>query len=259
MPELLLAFAAGLVVATLTTPVGISGAVFLLPVQMQVLQIPSPQVTPTNLLYNVVSAPGALVRFLRRDGFAGSFGLTGRLLAGTIPGVLLGATVRVFAAPGDDVARLLAVCLLAPIGVSLIRPPRRRESGPVSNWVTTHLVIAAFVVGFVGGIYGIGGGSILSPLLVAGGLTVGLVAPAALACTWITSVVGALAFAVLANFSTGAVAPAWGIGIACGLGGLLGGYIGAVFQPRFPERVLRIALGVAALAISALYVVQFLT
>ena len=48
----------GLVIATLTTPVGVSGAVFLLPVQFSVLGVPSPAVTPTNLLFNVVAGPG---------------------------------------------------------------------------------------------------------------------------------------------------------------------------------------------------------
>jgi uncharacterized protein len=48
----------GLLVAALTTPVGVSGAVFLLPVQLSVLGVPSPSVTPTNLLFNVVATPG---------------------------------------------------------------------------------------------------------------------------------------------------------------------------------------------------------
>ena len=59
----LLGFAAGLVIATVTTPVGVSGAVFLLPVQLDVVRVPSPAVTPTNLLFNVVARPGALLRY----------------------------------------------------------------------------------------------------------------------------------------------------------------------------------------------------
>ena len=56
-------FAAGMAISFLTSPVGISGAVFLLPVQIEVLNVPSPQVTPTNLLFNVVAVPGALLRY----------------------------------------------------------------------------------------------------------------------------------------------------------------------------------------------------
>jgi uncharacterized membrane protein YfcA len=60
-------FLAGLLISIVTSPVGVSGAVFLLPVQLSVLHVPSPAVTPTNLLYNVVSGPGALLRY-RRNG-----------------------------------------------------------------------------------------------------------------------------------------------------------------------------------------------
>ncbi len=50
--------AAGLLISVVTTPAGVSGAVFLLPVQLSVLGVPSPAVTPTNLLFNVVAGPG---------------------------------------------------------------------------------------------------------------------------------------------------------------------------------------------------------
>ena len=40
-----------------------SGAVLLLPFQVCVLGTPSPAVTPTNLVYNVVATPGALYRY----------------------------------------------------------------------------------------------------------------------------------------------------------------------------------------------------
>ena len=49
-------------IAVTATPAGISGAVLLLPFQVSVLGSPSPAVTPTNPLYNVVATPGALTR-----------------------------------------------------------------------------------------------------------------------------------------------------------------------------------------------------
>ncbi len=45
--------AVGLMIAVVTAPVGVSGAVFLLPVQLSVFGVPNPAVTPTNLLFNV--------------------------------------------------------------------------------------------------------------------------------------------------------------------------------------------------------------
>jgi uncharacterized protein len=91
-------FAAGLLIATVTTPVGVSGAVFLLPVQLSLLHVPSPAVTPTNLLFNVVAGPGALLRHAREGRLRGQ--LLHRLIRGTVPGVVAGALARVFFLPG---------------------------------------------------------------------------------------------------------------------------------------------------------------
>jgi uncharacterized protein len=43
------------VLALVTTPAGVSGAVLLLPIQLSVLNVPSPAVTPTNLLFNAAA------------------------------------------------------------------------------------------------------------------------------------------------------------------------------------------------------------
>jgi uncharacterized membrane protein YfcA len=56
--------------------------------------------------------------------------------------------------------------------------------------------------------------------------------------------------------TTGAISPNWPLGIACGLGGLVGGYIGARPQPYLPETLLRVALGLVAVALAVTYVVR---
>lgn len=48
---------------SISTPAGISGAVFLLPVQVSILNVANPALSPTNLLYNVLATPGGLARF----------------------------------------------------------------------------------------------------------------------------------------------------------------------------------------------------
>lgn len=252
--DLLLGFAAGLVVATLTAPVGVSGAVFLLPVQLTLLGVANPAVTPTNLLYNVVAGPGALLRYRRGGLLQGP--LTRLLLAGTVPGVVVGAAVRVFLLPGAQAFRVVAGLVLIGLGGWLVRrtlaPTTRPPMTPRAVWAL------ALCVGVVGGIYGVGGGSILSPILVGSGLTVAVVAPAALASTFVTSVIGAATFAVLALVTDGSIAPDWPVGIACGAGGLVGGYLGALLQPVLPERALRLLLGGLAVAVGALYLLPVL-
>jgi hypothetical protein len=52
----------------------------------------------------------------------------------------------------------------------------------------------AFAAGFVGGVYGIGGGSLLGPILVGTGLSVAMVEPATLLSTFVTFIVGALTY-----------------------------------------------------------------
>jgi uncharacterized membrane protein YfcA len=81
---LLLAACLAFLIAAITAPVGVSGAVFLLPVQMSVLQVPTTAITPTNLLYNLVAIPGGLLRYNRRAKIQWS--LTRLLVIGTIPG-----------------------------------------------------------------------------------------------------------------------------------------------------------------------------
>ncbi len=80
-------------IAVFTTPVGVSGAVFLVPVQISILHTPSPAVTPTNLLYNLIAIPGALLRFHREERLTGP--LMRLLILGTLPGVVAGALIRV--------------------------------------------------------------------------------------------------------------------------------------------------------------------
>jgi uncharacterized membrane protein YfcA len=90
-------------------------------------------------------------------------------------------------------------------------------------------------------------------------MAVTLVAPAALASTFVTSMVGVITFAILQVNTSGSIAPDWTLGIGCGLGGLCGGYLGAALQPRMPERLLRMILGLLALGLAALYAVQAAT
>lgn len=250
MWDALIGFAFGALIAGVTTPVGVSGAVFLLPVQLSVLGIPSPTVTPTNLLFNVVSVPGALTRFARRESLRSTLAV--RMLVGTIPGVVVGAIMRVFLLPGETVFRGLLAVLLIPLGLWLALHQRDRQRS--SELAPAVLVGLGFAAGFIGGVYGIGGGSLLAPVLVASGYAIATVAPAALLTTFATSCVGVVTYVALASAGHEDAAPDWLVGLSCGLGGLLGGVIGASLQPRLPIRGLRTLLGILAVALGCAYI-----
>ena len=162
-----------------------------------------------------------------------------------------------YVAADPDVFRLLAALVLAPVGLVILRAPAPGALGRRPRPRTVRVL--AFVVGVVGGIYGVGGGSLIAPVLVGTGMAVATVAPAALLSTWVTSVVGVTAYALIALDAPGTVSPDWSLGVAAGLGGLAGGWLGASLQPRIPERALRSVLGVLALALAAFYTVQVIS
>jgi uncharacterized protein len=248
------ALAAAYVVAVLATPAGISGAVLLLPFQVSVLGTPSPAVTPTNLLYNVVATPGALYRYWRQKQAGGRLALV--LIAGTLPGVIAGSVIRVELLPGPRVFNLVVAAVLVPLGIwlALTRPSRPEEpESPARRIPVPVLVMLAAAVGCVGGIYGIGGGSILAPILIGSGRRPAEVAPAALASTFVTSVAGVITFTILSLHQHGSVAPDWPTGIALGIGGLAGAYTGARLQSRLPDVLIRRLAGILVIAIGVRY------
>ena len=248
------ALAAAFVIAVAASPAGISGAVLLLPFQVSVLGTPSPAVTPTNLLYNVIATPGAIYRY-RRQGQTGGR-LTRVLLAGTLPGVVAGSVIRVELLPGAHVFDLVAGAVLAPLGtwIALSRPqPQARPATSGHTIATPVLVVLSAAVGCAGGIYGIGGGSILAPILVGRGRPPSEVAPAALASTFVTSVAGVITFTILSIHQHAHAAPAWPTGLALGLGGLAGAYTGARIQSRLPDLLIRRVMGILVLAIGIRY------
>ena len=249
------ALGAAYLIAVVTTPAGISGAVLLLPFQVSVLGTPSPSVTPTNLLYNVIATPGALYRYWRQGQTGGRLALV--LIAGTLPGVVAGSVIRVRLIPGPRVFALVVAAVLIPLGIWLVltRParagvPDRRTARPIRVPV---LMVLAAVVGCVGGIYGIGGGVFLAPVLIGSGRKPSEVAPAALAATFVTSAGGVITFTLLALQQHISVAPDWPTGIALGVGGLAGGYTGARLQSRMPDVLIRRLVGVLVIAIGAYF------
>jgi uncharacterized protein len=255
LEDALLGAAIAFCFAAVATPVGVSGAVFLVPVQVSVLDTPNPAVTPTNLLYNLIAIPGALARFQREGALGGP--LPRLLVLGTLPGVVAGAVIRVEWLSGPEAFLAVIAVVLVPLGAWLLlgRPsphPKRRDHRRLT-------ICLGLAVGTVGGIYGIGGGSILAPILVGLGFSVLEVAPAALAATFLTSLAGVITFALLSFNGGGDIAPEWITGISLGLGGLGGGYVGAAAGKRVPERLLTMGLGLLALALGVRYAVLAIT
>ena len=123
---------------------------------------------------------------------------------------------------------------------------------------TSGIFSVAFVVGIIGGAYGIGGGSILAPFLVAVyGLPVYTVAGAALLGTFLTSIAGVLFYSVMPSHSGISIAPDWLLGALFGIGGFLGIYCGARLQRFVPQTFIKIMLALIMFFISSRYILEY--
>lgn len=278
------------VVAAATTPAGLSGAFLLVPLQMNVLGFASPAVAPTNLIYNLVAIPGGVYRYIREGRMV--WPLAAVLAAGSLPGMLVGAFVRIRYLPDPNAAKLFVGCVLFYVGVRLLWDARQRQAVrmeacntiPKQTSVRTTLLSCgrveheflgrrfsfgparvlclALIAGLVGGIYGIGGGAIIAPYIVGVfQLPAHLIAGAVLSSTLVGSVGGIASFEFLATTSVSAgrtVQPDWTLGLLFGLGGLAGSYIGAYLQRYIPERWIKAILGVLIMGLAWMQIGQYL-
>lgn len=281
------------VVSFFTSMGGISGAFMLLPFQMSVLNYTSPSVSGTNQLFNIVATPSGVWRYVKEKRMV--WPLVWAVIIGTLPGVLIGAWVRLEFLPDAKSFKLFAGLVLCYIGIRLLsdtlksrqlKNPAPTQSNPTSEqpldfMVTdTHfslkqvsfkfggeeysfslpgIFMMCFVVGIIGGIYGIGGGAIIAPFFVTFfHLPVYTVAGAALMGTFVTSVAGVIFYQVLAPFySSMSVAPDWSLGILFGLGGFAGMYLGARCQKYVPAYLIKSILCFCVLFVAGKYMIDF--
>lgn len=286
---------AAFVVSCVTSMGGVSGAFLLLPFQMSYLGYTAPSVSATNQVFNIVAIPSGVYRYLKEKRMV--WPLTWVVILGTLPGVILGAVIRVSYLPDPKSFKVFAGLVLAYIGSRMARDllkgkEKKSESafrqavkdsrgsavagqvtvrefsmqrisydfaGETYTASTTAIFVMSLVVGVIGGVYGIGGGSIVAPFFVSiCGLPVYTVAGAALMGTLVTSVAGVAFFQILAIFHAGqSVAPDWGLGLLFGIGGMCGMYCGARLQKHVPARLIKTMLSVIVLGTAFKYIAGF--
>lgn len=123
---------------------------------------------------------------------------------------------------------------------------------------TMGMFSLAFVVGIIGGAYGIGGGAIIAPFCVAFfQLPIYTIAGATLMGTFITSVAGALFFSVLPATHGASPMPDWPLGIFFGVGGFVGMYLGAKTQRYLPQMAIKVIVAIAIMVPAVMYIVQY--
>jgi hypothetical protein len=264
---------------------GISGAFLLLPFQMSVLGFVSPSVTATNFLYNVTGTPGGVYRYAKECRFVWPVAIL--IVTGLIPGVLIGYYVRVTYLPDPKTFKFFVGCVLMLIAMKLLKEAfngktatnsescaitdrveqasiemettRFSFKGARYSFATAKLVGLALAVGIIGGVYGIGGGSIIAPFLITFfGLPVYAVAGAVLLGTFVSSLAG-VTFYSLIPIAGAVAAPDWLLGILFGAGGLMGMYLGARVQKYAPEKWIKLMLGFVIVTVASRYIIKFFT
>src|SRR5208337_492786 len=122
---------------------------------------------------------------------------------------------------------------------------------------TMSMFLLAFIVGIIGGTYGIGGGAIITPFCVAVfNLPIYTVAGAALMGTFITSVAGVFFYSMLPAVTGPPAGPDWLLGALFGFGGFFGMYAGARLQKYVPQKFMKLMLGILITFVAVRYVWQ---
>lgn len=266
---------AALTISFFTSMAGISGAFLLVPFQISVLGFASPSASATNLVFNLLAIPGGMYRYWRENRLFWPLSLI--ITAGGAPGTFAGAWMRTHwladrAAFEPFVAAILAYLawrMLADVrcgGTTM--PASGRVLRIASNWREIRfrhgeaeyafgvaaMLFFSFIVGVIGTAYGIGGGSFMVPICIAlYRLPVHAIAGATLTATFLTSGIALAAYSLLPAPNGLAVRPDWALGLAFGIGGLAGAYLGARLQKRVPQKALKTGLALLLLTLAITY------
>ena len=290
---------------------GISGAFLLLPFQMSFLGYVDPSVSATNQLFNIVAIPSGVYRYYREGRMV--WPLAWVVILGTLPGVFIGAFLRVAYLPDPVRFKLFASAVLFYIGVKMTRDLLKKRNAEPRRATTSEVIVQdmdgryfsrpidpeerfatdvinptasrfnlkrlryivdgrefdisfwgifslSFIVGIVGGVYGIGGGAIIAPFfLTFFRLPIHTVAGATLMGTFITSIAGVAFYQGIAPFFPDmSVAPDWGLGLLFGLGGTAGMYLGAYCQKYVSANLIKWMLTGTILFTAIRYAAAFL-
>jgi len=277
------------VISFFTSMCGVSGAFLLLPFQMSVLNYTTPSVSGTNQLFNIIAIPSGVWGYIKEKRMV--WPLTWAVIIGTLPGVLIGAWVRLEYFLDSKKFNFFAGFVLLYIGIKLFTDIiKQKKNGQniektksKADFIITQtsfsikhaefcfadqkyifsvsgVFLLCLIVGIIGGIYGIGGGSIIAPFFITFfHLPVYAIAGASLMGTFVTSIAGVIIYQILSYFYSGiSVAPDWFLGFFFGTGGFAGMYLGAKCQKYVPVNVIKLILCFCVFFVASKYIFDFI-
>ncbi len=289
--SLLLPPTVALVIAAFSSLGGVSGAFLLIPFQMSFLHYTAPSVSATNFVYNIVAIPSGLYRFIKEGRML--WPLASSIVLGTLPGILAGYFLRIHFLPDARRFKFFVGCVLLYVAIRVARQLFRTDGdqsheegnlggmgsgdGRAVRIISTSftrteyefrgvryvfsagvVLTVSFVVGIIGGVYGIGGGAIMAPFCVSVlHLPVHTVAGAALMGTFVASLAGVGFYSLLPAPGAVSTSPDWLLGLLFGVGGLAGIYVGSRLQKHVPEPFIKGILGAATLFVALRYILAY--
>jgi uncharacterized membrane protein YfcA len=222
-----LPFLFGLLAGALGGLMGVGGGILLVPLLVHALRMGQHEAQGTSLAFVTVTAIVAAALYFHQGNIDVALSLY--LSLGAVPGVLLGAALA---------RRMTARRLRQSFGILILLTAVRilvavpANAGPPSPWPAVVNVLLGLVVGALAGLLGVGGGTILVPVLVlAEGYPQHVAQGVSLLMILPTGIVGAISHArhghVLRTILPALMA-----------GGALGGLLGAFLANRIESAVL---------------------
>ena len=229
----LLGFAGGI----LGSMIGLGGGIIVVPV-LTFLGF-SPTAAASNSLFAALSnAVASTISYSKQKRIEYSLGLKLGLLS--VPGTILGAIISSDVAP-DIFKVLFGLVLVASAVYIFLRRNLESRQKTISKQMMVFAIGASFFAGIISSFFGIGGGIVFVPLMVAGmGMAMKRAAPTSQLILLFASLSGVITHSLLGH-------PDFTQAGLLAIGSFIGGLVGARLSIEIKERYLQILVSVVIL------------
>ncbi|MGN7978653.1 sulfite exporter TauE/SafE family protein [Microbacterium sp. 22195] len=236
----------GLAIGLLTGFAGAGGAIITVPALVYLIGLPLDQAISTSLVMGAVAPIAALAPRIRQR--LVNWQVVLFVVVTGIPAAFAGTAVGKLIP--QNILLLAFAALMVAAGVQMLRPrPSQPSSERPRYWVLRALLIGAFV-GFLTGIFGIGGGFITVPALVLLlDIPIGIAVGTSLAVALINTLAGLIAHA-------GAADPNWAVAVAFTVPSMIGAFLTARLAHKVNPVLLQRSFAILVLMIAVLTAIQ---
>lgn len=217
--------------------IGLGGGIIVVPV-LTFLGF-SPTAAASNSLFAALSnAVASTISYSKQKRIEYSLGLKLGLLS--VPGTILGAVVSSDVAP-DIFKVLFGLILIASAAYIFLRRNLESKQKIISKQMMVFAIGASFFAGIISSFFGIGGGIVFVPLMVAGlGMAMKRAAPTSQLILLFASLSGVITHSLLGH-------PDFTQAGFLAIGSFLGGLVGARLSIDIKERYLQVLVSVVIL------------